>query len=654
MSNFETHNNKDGLEDFFNKNLYDGSMQPSKMPWENIEAALDLEEKEKKRKRIFWFFFSGIILLIGTSATWYIVSINSTPTSALSNNTHSQTQESKSVNRSHESQSIKELKKIDIPNASPHNNETSSSTTNSATEIGNLSSNVKIQLGAFSKKVNIDKFKSVPFEIQSETGEDNITRYFVVTNNVKDDLEAIKQAGFKDAFVKRTDKSTSAIAINTIEKNQTANLVDKKNTIISSNESFVSATNFPSRQLTSTKNNTNEKSNTSSLSATKNTSTASKDSNEKSTAITLQTKSLNPSVSNEKNSTSVGSTNSSDNQPEATKNNTSIESNSANISGNMNPNSANNGGKKTLENSDQNKNSTSEVKSSEPDLVNTNSSNAVDSIPKKDSSGESKKDSVILIAKVDSLTKPINHPIKKDSVKTIPDYRWAVSLIGGPNIYLNQAKTQLFDSKTESQKTTYGGEFKAEYNFIKNLSASIGVGYQSHSIQKDSTRFTFSKYMTNDYIVNSSFGPMAIDNGTLMQGFFMIAPVDSFFAAYKYTSTIQSINVPLQLNWYFLNKSRIKLSGCLGINTNYIISQQSRLTLIKEHHVDDIYYKSIQSNKINGILLLSLGCDVRLTKRLYFTLAPSYRYALTNYSKVPGIVFKPSYISGAGGFKFRF
>jgi hypothetical protein len=160
--------------------------------------------------------------------------------------------------------------------------------------------------------------------------------------------------------------------------------------------------------------------------------------------------------------------------------------------------------------------------------------------------------------------------------------------------------------------------------------------------------------MTNDYIVNSSFGQMAIDNGTLMQGFFMIAPVDSFYAAYKYTSTIQSINIPLQLNWYFLNKSRIKLYSSVGLNTNYIISQQSHLTLIKEHHVDDIYYKNIQTNKINGLLLLSLGCDVRLTKRLYFTLAPSYKYALTNYSKVSGIVFKPSSISTAGGFKFRF
>ena len=618
MNNFESDKDKDGLEDFFNKNLYDGSMQPSKSPWENIETALDLEEKEKKRKRFFWLFFSGVVLLIGTTATWVVLS-NDTPSSPISSNTpQPKIRESETINKTQENQSIQESQEI-AKKVESQNSNYNSNTAEIKNESKNSSDVVKIQLGAFSKKVNTDRFKNIPFDVQSEKAKDGITRYFITTTNVSSDLETIKQAGFKDAFIKRQDNSTSARAIHTINKSHTADLSD-----------------------------------------TKNSSTNSEEPKENIKAIALESETSPALTDTKKSQKAVASSsfiNSSNNQTASLKKNSinsSAESTNISTSNNTSQNQPSTNVAQTAEKSSQNTNSVSEVKSNDIALTSTISNSITDSVPKKDPSVESKHDSIIPIAKADSVIKATKEPIKKDSVKLIPDYRWAISLIGGPNIYLNQAKTQLFDSKTEKQATTYGGEIKAEYTFIKGLSASIGIGYQSHSIQKDSTRFKFSKYITGDYLVNSSFGQMAIDNTTLMQGFFMIAPVDSFFAAYKYKSTIQSVNVPLQLNWYFLNKSRIKLYSSVGINANYIISQQSHLTLIKEHSVDDFYYKSIQTNKLNGILLLSLGCDVRLTKRLYFTVAPSYRYALTNFSPVSGIVFKPSYISATGGFKVRF
>ena len=49
MSNFEEHKETDGLEVFFNKTLYESSMQPSTKSWENIEQKLNQEEKRKKR-----------------------------------------------------------------------------------------------------------------------------------------------------------------------------------------------------------------------------------------------------------------------------------------------------------------------------------------------------------------------------------------------------------------------------------------------------------------------------------------------------------------------------------------------------------------------------------------------------------------------------
>ncbi len=161
-------------------------------------------------------------------------------------------------------------------------------------------------------------------------------------------------------------------------------------------------------------------------------------------------------------------------------------------------------------------------------------------------------------------------------------------------------------------------------------------------------------YISDDYKVNTSFGDLGIDHTTLMEGFYLAIPIDTFAAAYKYKSTIKSVNVPLYINWYFINRSRLKAYAGLGVNSSYIVSQQSNITLIKEHTRDEFYYRSITANRFNAILLLSLGCDIRIYKRFYFTLAPSFRYSLTNYSSSPGVLFKPAYFSGSGGFKFRF
>ena len=71
MSNFEEHKETDGLEVFFNKTLYESSMQPSAKSWENIEQRLNQEEKRKKR--FLWFFLSGLILILGTTSAWYVL-----------------------------------------------------------------------------------------------------------------------------------------------------------------------------------------------------------------------------------------------------------------------------------------------------------------------------------------------------------------------------------------------------------------------------------------------------------------------------------------------------------------------------------------------------------------------------------------------------
>ncbi len=592
MSNFEEHKETDGLEDFFSKALYEASMQPSKKSWENIEQAIGQDEKRKKR--FLWFFLMGLILVLGTTSAWYILDKLSVNKSVILNNVH------KSINNPI-------IQKHRLPQ------ETNVATREENTLIIDAKENkanpalaeeTKIQIGAFSKKINPNIFEKLSFPIQSETTKDGITKYYVVSKNAVTDLEKIKAAGFMDAFVKERNllenENTSAILANQSKPLKH----NEENGEVANENKTITSPNSPNKTA---KNNEQK-----------------------------------DQASNETNLSLASS--------HSTINHAEIKTNTKNNSENGQGAATTNNIKeyKALDKEFSDPKNKLNVEVSKAALI-----NLIDSAQNKEPDQKAKTDSIIKIAKTDSVPKSIQKELKKDSVKTVLANRWAISLIAGPNVFLSQAKTALFDAKTEIQPITYSGELKVEYRFLKNLSASLGLGYQTNSIQKDSTFFKFSKYTSSDYLANSSFGPMAIDKNTLLQGFFMGAPVDSFFASYKYTATTKSINIPLQVNWCFLNQSKFQLYSSLGVNTSYIVSQESHLTLKKEHNETDLYYKSVESNRLNAILLLSLSCDIRLTKRVYFTAAPSYRYSLTNYSPTPGIIFKPSYLSLMGGLKIK-
>ena len=595
MSNFEEHKETDGLEVFFNKTLYESSMEPSAKSWENIEQRLNQEEKRKKR--FLWFFLSGLILILGTTSAWYVLNKLSANEPASVNNIN------KSINNSihqkpqlpEETTVVTDDKKMLIAGAEENNSKPI------------LSEETKIQIGAFSKKINLDIFKQIQLPIQSEITDNGITKYFVLSRNKAIDLETIKGLGFTDAFVKENHseehKNNATVVENVIIPKQHP---EKSSTVsVSANQNNITATSITKPKELKTKEQDEDTGK----------------------AKNLNVVSSNPVVKN--------------NRLEITPNNNSEN----NIAAIANKNSIAN---KEVMNENSNTKNNPNVEG-----FAVTAAHLKDSVLVKNLDSNSRIDNINTITKKDSVQTPPKKETAKDSIKTDLKNRWAIALIAGPNVFLNQAKTTLFDSKKENQTLTYSGELKVEYHFLKNLSASIGIGYQGNNIQKDSTRFKFSKYIASDYIVNSSFGPMAIDKNTLLQGFFIAAPIDTFFASYKYTSSVKSINIPLQINWCFLNQSRFQLYTSAGINTSYIISQESHLVLKKENNATDLYYKNVESNRLNAILLLSLSCDIRLTKRLYFTAAPGYRYSLTNYSRTAGITLKPSYLSLMGGLKIK-
>jgi hypothetical protein len=593
MSSFENDKKTNGIEDFFNKNLYDSSIQPSEMLWVNIEKSLD--EEESLKKRFIWFFLYGIILIIGITSLYFLFSSN-----FISNVANTK----KEKNNIKETE--KQVKETAVITNIKAKIEKKEKTGNSKTELQQ-----KIQLGAFRKKSNINDFKKVPFEVKSEMMDDGITRYYVSSKNAIQDLETIKEAGFKDAFIKKESN---------VEKEKSI-VAHKPNHLLRENHEGI-------------KNKKEDYGQTNNVLALFE--------NENRPSENVNMKPKEPFIKNNNQNTIKENNLYENKQIELSLHKKEAISSKEIQEDNILSN--------TTEKLDQ-KNDVSNVNAEM--MVSENNKKMMQDGMIKDSTSENGKDSLKHVSKIDSVIVQLKKTEPKDSIKTHSLSRWAISFIGGPNIFLNQANTQLFDSKTEKQPTTFTGEIKVEYNFFKNFSASIGIGYQSHTIQKDSTVFRFSKYTNDDYVVNSSFGKMTINNSILLQGYFMAAPIDTFFAAYKYTSNIQSVNIPLQINWYLINKSKFRFSTGIGVNANYVFSQQNHLTLIKEHHKDEFYVKDIEVNRFNTILLLSLGCDITLTKRLSFSFVPSYKYGLTNYAPIPGIMFKPSYVSLMGGIKIR-
>ncbi|MEO8761624.1 MAG: outer membrane beta-barrel protein [Bacteroidia bacterium] len=263
-----------------------------------------------------------------------------------------------------------------------------------------------------------------------------------------------------------------------------------------------------------------------------------------------------------------------------------------------------------------------------------------------------KKDSVSL--KTDSVT--TNNPIaKKDSVNELPLLnRWSLAITGGPNIFLKNIHNSLFDNSGEKQPITYHTNLKIEYRLFKKISVSLGVNYSYFIAKQDATLFYFNKNLTSDFIFYSSFGPMAVDKNTMLQGFSPMAPVTMFQANYSYTSKINTLVIPIEAKFYYLNRKKINLYTSLGVSGMFVLSEKTNLSIIKEHVTNNVSFNQITTTKANALLMLGLGGDVKLFKQLYFTVDAGFRYSVNNLSNTAGIKTIPTYFSINGGLKIKF
>ncbi|HXD91671.1 MAG TPA: outer membrane beta-barrel protein, partial [Bacteroidia bacterium] len=131
------------------------------------------------------------------------------------------------------------------------------------------------------------------------------------------------------------------------------------------------------------------------------------------------------------------------------------------------------------------------------------------------------------------------------------------------------------------------------------------------------------------------------------------SPVTYFHANYSYTSNINTLQVPIEAKIYFVNGKRLNLYTALGASGMFVISEQTNLSIIKENNTNNLSYNQVNTSKFNALLMFGLGGDVRLYKKLYFTVDGGFRYGAMNLSNTTGITTNPTYFSVNGGLKIK-
>jgi len=453
---------------------------------------------------------------------------------------------------------------------------------------------VQIQLGAFRNQVDKAIFNKTQLEIKSETNDNGITRYYaeIPENESPQALMQVKQAGFANAFIKR----------NTLLA--TKNNSSDKKPLVSQPKS--------NPTLTITQN----------------------------MVLNKDKESILPQPTNTKKGANTTS-----------KANVSQQNNNVPVSANKEFIAIN-----TTPQQNQIKDS-SEIKNAVINPTVTHSSEPNQDALVKDSLQKdtivepvvsNKKDSVL--AKPDS----IKSLIKADSsIKELLLNRWALLLTGGPNFFLKNTQNNLFDISGEKQPITYNTSFKIEYRLFKKIALSVGLNYSCFTARQDATLFYFPKNLSNDFIFYSSYGPMAVDKNTMLQGYSPLAPVTMFHANYSYTSKVNTLLIPIEAKWYYVNGKKINLYAALGGSAMLVLSEQTNLSIIKEHITNNVSYSQINTTKLNALLMLGFGGDIKLYKQLYFTVDGGFRYCSTNLSNTAGIRTNLAYFSANGGLKIK-
>ncbi len=569
-------NDQNKTDKLFHDALADWEAQPSPAIWDKVEAALD---GEGKRAVAWWWWVGGILaLLISLGAAWYFYPSKQAPreyyvSSLFSENSLKSAGDSSLVinYRSHavlpDSLKLDLQKQVDSLNSSTPTN----------------SNKVPIQQNSASASQpnsshnSTSSVHSTPMAVTSPVNTSPRTK-----PNVNSPI-AVKA---KNTSVKKDSTFISALPANNKQQYTTTSIKETKKPAVSSTENSKTTTATKKPLADSAAKKTQPATSTTVKANTKSKADSSTTKNQGATATITATPKPNVTNTEAKKDPVKDSASAKQNALAITKKNDSIQ--------NVNQITAN---------------KTQQVKT--------------DSL---------KNDSIVKATKKDSATKATAQVKDSTHPLLIPDL-FTLSIYYSPLIARNDVTTN--NSKFNIQNVKANNRYligaKLGFNLSSKFVLTAGLAYSQYNQTLSPDTVSFSRYINQPFIFNTSLGNMSVSAATMLQGFNPAPFITTLHTKYQYSQTIHYINMPITAQLRF-GIGKLKTYITAGVNMEYAISSGGTLDLLKETETDRTTYTSLDVNKFNISTTAGVGIEYALKKHLSAFLEPNANLNLLSIS----------------------
>ncbi|MEO6837166.1 MAG: outer membrane beta-barrel protein [Ginsengibacter sp.] len=259
----------------------------------------------------------------------------------------------------------------------------------------------------------------------------------------------------------------------------------------------------------------------------------------------------------------------------------------------------------------------------------------------------------IALAKINPLTQIEKTIVRKPSLKSTNQPRFAISAFYSPDIHFfhdednnrrNSNRSDFEKSETENFSSTFGALM--DYKIFNHWELQSGItlatsnfGLEPKTIyaQRDNSggiQYKLSTPLGDAYVL-----PSFRNNPTIG---------DSIFSK-STTHTLQYLGIPLAVKYHF-DKEKFTLNAFGGLSANFLI--RGRITTELES-ANDSEFKT--TDKMHGLKpfylggLAGIGLDYNFYKKLSVCFSPTFRFALNSInSNVPAASFPNSFSFGLG------
>lgn len=242
---------------------------------------------------------------------------------------------------------------------------------------------------------------------------------------------------------------------------------------------------------------------------------------------------------------------------------------------------------------------------------------------------DSLKADSVQIAKKDSVKKDT---VKKTTTSTDTTHHaalpslFSIAIYYSPEIARNDvtshSTTFNMQNAVPNLRYSFGAKFSLSFGKFE-LNAGIAYSQLHQTFGLDTV--SFSRYISQPLIINTSLGNLSVPAAQLMAGINPAPWVVTVHDHYQYNETVNYINMPINARLNF-GAGKFKPYVTAGINLQYAISESAALDVNKDKGVDlNLTYTSLNVNTFNIGFSAGAGLEYNIIKRLSVYVEPNAR-----------------------------